>query len=107
MRHEPAQPCHGGLNDGGKVPTVAGQGPDLTRGRLPLPQRPAARVFVPLCCAQEAFFFAAQGLHGLQSFFFAAQGLHGLQAFFFAAQGLQAPQRPPALFLAAHGLYPF
>jgi hypothetical protein len=45
----------------------------------------------------HGFFFAAQGLHGLQAFL-AAQGLHGLQAFF-AAQGLQGLQA-----LAAQGL---
>ncbi|MFC4270856.1 hypothetical protein ACFO8N_05085 [Sneathiella chungangensis] len=77
--------------------------------------------------AAQGFFFAAQGLHGLQAFF-AAQGLQGLQALagFFAAQGLQAAafctdgttqsdaldfaaaqglQGLQGFFLAAHGLH--
>jgi len=61
------------------------------------------------------FFFAAQGLHGLQALaFFAAQGLqgflaaHGLQGLFFlAAHGLQGLQGCCGQqgFLAAHGLH--
>lgn len=55
---------------------------------------------------QLDFFFAAQGLQGLQGlhgfFFFAAQGLQGLH--FFAAQGLQGLHGLHGLLAAAQGL---